>query len=85
MKHSLTFLFVFLFSTVFAQKMEDYQLFYPNGLLQEEGRKSSTRKIGTLYVYDAQKHLVKKTTFDLQLKSPGNYIGSTYLETITTS
>lgn len=84
MKHSLTFLFVFLFSTVFAQKMEDYQLFYPNGLLQEEGRKSSTRKIGTLYVYDAQKHLVKKTTFDLQLKSPGNYIGSTYLETITT-
>lgn len=63
MKQQLLILFLIFFTGLQAQEKKSFRIFYPDGLVQEEGTRDQTKKEGISYIYSADKQLIKKVEY----------------------
>lgn len=85
MKRLFLFSLLIIFFDVNAQEASSgpFKYFYPNGLLQQEGIRTSTSNEGTIYHYDEQKKLIKKVEYNLKYPRKGNFEGYSYTEKVS--
>jgi len=83
MKQTLFLLFLLVSFGLKAQEYQTFRLFYPDGLLQDEGTISGTRKQGVSYVYSAEKQLLKKVEYVFSYPEFGHFENAQFTEKIT--
>lgn len=83
MKQQLLLLFLIFFTGLQAQEKKAFRIFYPNGLVQEEGTRDQTKKEGVLYVYSADKQLIKKVEYVFTYPQLGHFENYRHTEKIT--